>query len=767
MKRFLFWSFFATVVVALGAFAWGFQQLGMQGLMPEDYADYKDAEIIFDKRGIPTITADGWEGVIEAQGFVVASERLFQMDLIRRQAGGRLAEWFGPLAFEHDVEKQTEDRVGVIDSAYKTLPDEERKSCDSYARGVNRFIEQYTGRWGIEYRLLNKEPEPWSCTDSLLVLLQMSETLTASADREAKSGRWREYIPEDWWNFIFTLDHPWNRPYFGPRVPRYPKLPNSENFLPLKPLSIEDEPVDKTADTSNFERVPAIGSNNWAYRGKNGAFLANDPHLGQNVPTIWYAVRLRISADQWVVGASLPGLPGVILGMNPHLAWAFTNTGEDVDDYLRETLSDDGSSYLAKREGGEDIWMPVLEKTFAISVKDEQRPREVVGRFTHRGPMATRDHLEGEYSRQWAPLKPGVLRLPITNLMTASTIDDAFAAIDGMRTPAQNILIMNRAGRMAYRVSGVGVKRRVSGLWPQDALDGEWLEIAPSDDRRFMVIDENDGDHRYLATANERIWIDAFGHSWFGDGRKERVVSYLESRDDYVAEDMVRLHNDTESRFRREFLRWIVQTAGEVAEDLSGTAKRWQEWDGNSRTDPLIFRQAEVAEDLLLHIVFNRLRKSYGQDAPSGLKFNPNMERAWLITLMSMEDGFRIFGLDDRELAQHLLATAVATPIEPHHVKNKWAAQHPFVAKVPMLGTLFRVKEVAQYGHWDLVNAESPLFGPSTRLVWNMSDPAESTWAFPIGQSGHLRSAHYRDLQSDWEAGKPHKVFDSKDGWGF
>src|SRR5690606_2396635 len=256
-------------------------------------------------------------------------------------------------------------------SAYEAMPDEEKDSCDRYAEGVNRFIDKYPGRWGIEYTLLQVKPEPWACTDSLLVLIEMAETLTSSAYREARAGRWREYLPEDWWNFIYTLDHPWNRPYFGPQVPRYPKLPSSENFLPMAPISESAEPEEKAASLDLFERVPAIGSNNWAYRGKNGAFLANDPHLGQNVPTIWYAIRLRVSKEDWVVGASLPGIPGVILGMNPQLAWAFTNTGEDVDDYLKETFSEDGATYLARTENDEEIWEPVIDKTFQVQVKGE------------------------------------------------------------------------------------------------------------------------------------------------------------------------------------------------------------------------------------------------------------------------------------------------------------------------------------------------------------------------------------------------------------
>src|SRR5690606_37367935 len=149
----------------------------------------------------------------------------FQMDLIRRKAGGRLAEWFGEAAFEHDAKVQKEDRLNLVRQAAESLPPEEKESCERYAAGVNRFIAENKWRVGLEYHLLQVEPEPWGCADSLLVLHEMTDDLTSSASREAENAAWRRNLSEAWQAFLFPVDHAWNKPYFGTPARDRPELP--------------------------------------------------------------------------------------------------------------------------------------------------------------------------------------------------------------------------------------------------------------------------------------------------------------------------------------------------------------------------------------------------------------------------------------------------------------------------------------------------------------------------------------------------------------
>src|SRR5690606_18520152 len=135
---------------------------------------------------------------------------------------------------------------------------------------------------------------------------------------------WRRHLSDSWYAFLFSHDHPWNKPYFGDAPASPPVLPNAMEYLsPVDLPESIDEVATKWADVGNIEARLAVGSNNWAYRGKAGWYVANDPHLGQGVPSIWYAMRLRTSPADWVVGVTIPGLPGIVLGMNKNVAWAF------------------------------------------------------------------------------------------------------------------------------------------------------------------------------------------------------------------------------------------------------------------------------------------------------------------------------------------------------------------------------------------------------------------------------------------------------------
>lgn len=733
----------AVLVILLAVATFGIVKV--QGVVSREFPD---VTVKFDVHGIPTVEARDWNQLIEAQGFVVASQRLFQMDLIRRKAGGRLAEWFGEKAFDHDLMVQREDRLALSRAASETLPPDEREPCDRYAKGVNRFIEENPWRVGLEYHLLQVKPEPWTCADSLLVLLEMADVLTSGADREADNAAWRRNLSEAWQAFLFPVDHPWNHPYFGTKTAEHPAFPPANEFLPLKPLGPE-----RGASLGYVDPDP-VGSNNWAWRGPSGAFLANDPHLGNSVPSIWYAMRLRVSATEWVVGTAIPGLPGIVLGMNPALAWAFTNTGEDVDDYLRESPD-----------------APVTFKTFQIRVKGEPKPREITSAFTERGPVAERANLgRNLYARQWLPLKPGMLRLPTVQFMRTRNVDEFDRAVDSMVIPSQNILVMTHTGDMGYRMSGTGVVRKVSGRVPQAAEEGAWLGLEPAANRpRQFYRDEGD-QVRYLASANERIWIDPYGAQWASDDRKDRIVRYLSSRQDFTRKDMETLQVDTEGRFRQLLMTWIASKSSVSSGPASDYARTFIDWDGSSRTNPELFTASTLAEEALMGILLGRVKETFKNEQDRSVPYAWYMRRAWLLPVLEApgDQGLAPFGLTAEEVARRLLDTVVDArgkgPLHPE--KNRWKGQHPFT-RIGGVGKLFEVDEIPQWGAHDLVDAEQPTFGPSTRLVWDLRKPWESTWAFPVGQSGHIGSSHFADAQDLWQKDKRLKVFDDGFGWEF
>jgi penicillin amidase len=385
----------------------------------------------------------------------------------------------------------------------------------------------------------------------------MADSLTANAKRETYMQAWKEKISPEWWQFLFSREHPWNTPIFGkPKRTKVP-LPPKSQFLPIAP--IEPQKMGSLREPQS-----PVGSNNWAYRGTKGAFLANDPHLQQSIPSIWYASRLILSETDWIVGVAVPGLPGITIGMNPHVAWAFTNTNEDVDDYIEEAVSDDHIYYRVRGEGGVEVWEPIIRKEYEVPIKG-QASKKVQALFTHRGPLRTFTHMQGRwFSRQWLAFQPEVLRLPTLTLGRAKSLKESDTELDQMRLPSQNVLLMDRLGQYGLRISGTGVQRKSHEPYVLNGSDGEWEGLEPATSRR-RLFPEKKGHHQFIATANQRIWVDDHEHLWFPDDRVRRINEVLAVDSDLTREDMENLQMDTHSKFRKLLIDWVLKNSTDSA----------------------------------------------------------------------------------------------------------------------------------------------------------------------------------------------------------
>lgn len=726
----------------------------MQGIPQSFWPQYNLATVHFDGDGIPTVEAPDWNRLIETQGFVIASERLWQMDLLRRKASGRLGEWFGSPAAEFDLSRRKEGWIETADAALAQLSSDERNFCSAYAAGINNFISSFPWQWGIEYTLLRVKPDFWSCRDSLLIVMLMADELSSSAQREASQTVWRRSLSTAWEAFLFPTEHPWNQPMFGFRSGRPLAIPSKDQFLPPGGrLYRADERVPHKLAEQND-----VGSNSWSWQSPDQLLLANDPHLGTSVPGIWYGMRLRISAAEWVVGAALPGVPGIILGMNSHFAWAFTNTGEDVDDYLGESISDDGQSYLVA-ENGQGVWKKIIRKPIEVKVRGEEaRLSEAL--FTHRGPLTRLKSLGNSwYSRRWLALDPGSFGLPAVALNRAKDWEGFNHAIDRLTIPSQNILYADRAGNLGYRQSGRGIKRSVSGQIPQPAEKGDWLGFDDQGQRLRQYFPRPEKGARVISTANQRIWVDNFGHHFADDSRQARIQEYFSEKKVAAVTDFHLLQIDTFSHYHRLLLNWILAHTAPTNTEEESVAKRWRSWSGEATADYTSFGDAVRLEFDLVNLLLGKVEAAVApQNTDLGLYWCL-LRRAWLLRTLETDEGMSIFGFSDDAIARWLMARAAASNGIPYYTNNRWQSQHPFVGRLPILGQLFRVGEFPQFGFDKVVRVESPKFGASMRLIWDLKEPTKSTWIFPVGQSGHVGSMHYSDLQLPWHSLKSKKVF--------
>ena len=748
-----------VILISFGGITWLLLKMNNKPLAEDYWQNYKEVKISFDDWGIPTIESTDWESIITAQGFVIASERLWQMDLLRRKAAGMLSEWFGEKAFEHDTAKRSEDRIAVAQSAANMLPPDERNICEHYAQGVNRFIEEQPQNWGIEYQILNSKPEAWSCKDTILILMEMADQLTASEKTKLKANAWQKHLPSSWAQFLYPQNHRWNNPIFGKKRHTAPKLPSKKDWLKSYTLTGQFiKPV-------NIEPTFALGSNNWAYHSEKGSFLANDPHLRHSIPGIWYLLRMKVAKDDWIVGSSVPGIPGVILGMNPSFSWAFTNTGEDVDDLLTETLNAEQTSYKDWNKQGQLIWKPLTIKKFQIKVKGEAEARTIEAKFTHRGPLKKDEFSkDGFYSRQWLALNPRFLRLPIGKLISMRTWEEVHTALDSLSIPSQNVLLMDRQGHITYRTSGTGIIRSQNLKTPlvQDAIEGEWLGFTHPDKRKRVSLSPST-QPTFMATANEQIWVDDHHHHWSPDDRKERIRKVLGQDEHLDLQSMEQLQLDVKSKFRVLFLKWIEQNLKTSDPKKLELVGKFSKWDGSSRSDPNLFQQAKTGEDTLEELLLRRVLDTFMPDNFS-IPYQGRMKRAWKLEVITVENALDAFGLNKSEVA-NLLVERMLTEKRQHQELNSWKAQHPFVKNIPIVGQYFAVDEYPQWGAFDTVNAEQDAIGPSVRLIWNMEKPWESSWIMPIGQSGHPSSKNYKSMQAMWHQGKRLKVFPDRQAW--
>lgn len=372
-----------TLAAAGILLATGTAAILLQGPLPQDnHQRFREHGIAlhWDDDGIPTIRAKSWEDMTWAQGYIQASQRLWQMELMRRAGEGSLSELFGSAALPYDSSQVIHDWAATARSAADRLPETERKICASYAQGVNDFITDAPFRWGLEFLVVRAQPRPWQCADTMLVYLSLAKDLSDSADQDWREMPWRQNLNPAWLRFLFG-HHPKAEPMFGdiPPEEKPPQMPAAGEFLPPASATSYLERALRQAPGSD----PIAGSNSWAYTGGGNLFLANDPHLLRRVPSLWFALRAKFPQGHWVAGVSLPGIPGVVLGMNEHYAWAFTNAMEDVDDYLIEELDVEGRNYRL----ADGSWRLAETKEFTVRVAGQTQPVTVKGLFTHRGPL--------------------------------------------------------------------------------------------------------------------------------------------------------------------------------------------------------------------------------------------------------------------------------------------------------------------------------------------------------------------------------------------
>jgi penicillin amidase len=731
-----------------------------------------------DERGIPTLHASNRRDLAFATGFVHAQDRLFQMDLLRRHAAGELCELFGPAALEADREARRDRfryRAGLN---VQKMPEGERDLLAAYAAGVEAGRRSlHRPPW--EYVLLGAEPAPWRVEDTVLVGLAMYRMLQFSCiERERAQGLVDEMLPPALARFLSPAGSSWDAPLLG--APRPASVVPGPDTVDLR---LRPERWLPPSPQTRRVRAPR-GSNNWAVAGTHtvhgGAIVACDMHLGLMVPGTWYRAALEWTGDDGhlhrVVGATLPGTPAVAVGSNGHLAWGFTNVEADTADLV--VLEEDPSHpdhYLTPAG-----WRPLERHEEVIRVKGG-RDVIVTVEETIWGPVIDRDRRGRRRAMRWVAHDPGAVDLTLMRLETARALEEALTLAPTCGTPAQNLVVADTRGRIAWTVLGrlphrFGLDGRVPMSWA-DGTRG-WHGWLPA--RLYpRVLDPAEG---RLWTANNRT-VDEPYLSRLGQGTYDLGARAQQIRDDLRAlgrareRDMLGVQLDDRAVFLERWQQLLLELLSRPDTIWRpGRAALRREvflWGSRAAVDSVGFR---VVHDFHGNVVRLVLRSLTAPCQRADKRFHvgdldPNTEEAvWrLVTaqpahLLPPEyaswEALLQSAVDDvaSSAAGRWRSLESVLPSWTWGEANTAQIRHPLSSSLgPLAGwlNLDMPAEPLPGCSRAMPRIQAPWAGASQRMAVSPGREAEGYFHMPCGQSGHPLSPHYRDGHDDWVKGRP------------
>jgi len=751
----------------------------------------KDGVIIDrDEWGRPWIRAKSTEDLVMAQGYVMAQDRLWQMDLLRRAAAGDLSEIVGPAGLKIDEENRTLGMRQAAEHAAKESSPEIRELLESYARGVNQFIAQQRSRLPIEFSLLGYTPRPWTPTDTYLIDLYMWKTLTST---------WKSKLNRQWVTSkvgaeraaqMFVEDSPLDHYIVGQteagasaKVARSLRRVTSVSPLDRQPgeaapfaSRAPGEAIDFLAQFEE-ESSEIIGSNNFVVSGAHTAshkpLLANDTHLALSVPCIWYLIHL--TAPGWnVEGFALPGAPLVIIGHNERIAWGFTNSNADVQDLYAETF--DAAKPLNYRANGKWISAEVRKEKIPVRGKSDVELDVVL---TRDGPIVYREP-EGEgshaYALRWSALEPGGLDFGFPLLGRANSWDEFIEASRHISGPGQNTIYADVDGNIGFEIPArIPIRASGNGAMP---VPGDTDEFDWNGYIRFeelpRILNPPDG---IIATANARTV--GPGYKYFlsdrqaGPFRTERIYQLLSGRTDLKPEDMNAIQNDILS-LPNQFLATQLLTAAQSTPPKDPRTQKLIAgligWDAKAAPDSIETTFVELTRHALFH---NLLALYLGDETSKYELWEPRSvyndvwwrDKVFLENILTqrppewLPKGVTTYDVLLISSANDAVATLARETGTSDVARWQWGRFHPLNMVHPLgrAGTLHALLSIGPYangGTIDTVKAMGVGHGPAMRMVSDLSNFDNSLMEITTGESGQVASPYYRDQFQEWFRGR-------------
>jgi penicillin G amidase len=721
--------------------------------------------VTWDAYGIPTIMAGSRTDAIRALGYVTAQDRLFQMDLLRRSAAGRLAEIFGEAVRDVDVKRRTLGFNGAARAVAARLPLDQRKVLDAYAEGVNDYL-LHRSTLPFEFFLLGYDPDPWKVEDSLLILLEMFYVLNGTDEEERMKTVMAETLPPEVVAFLVPETDPYTEALLG-------KPAISSSTIPVRSLAALRRPVDQMqARRTSMVRFgkSGLGSNAWAVRGAKTAdgrsILANDMHLDLTVPNIWYRTQLRYEQVD-LTGVSVPGIPVVVAGTNGFVAWGVTNVEGDFLDLVRLEINPADANEYRTPEG----WTRFTTRREVIEVRNAQNSVEEV-RETIWGTVSQDNLFNGPVAIRWTALDPDAVDLGQLAMDRVRSVEEAITVMTGAGGPANNVVLADRAGHIAWTYTGkipvrLGFDGSVSLSWA-DGRTGWSGYVSPEAVPR--IIDPPSG---FIVSANHRMSAPTstyvVGHSFANGYRAFRISQRLEAMENIREGDLFELQLDSTTQlyefYRRLALESLTDAAIQGKASLAHARHALRGWDGKADAESRGFALVSRFRQVLSRSVFTPFlsscqerdaRFSYDGDLDTPLRrllttqppeLNPDPEHfpTWSAFLLNAVEQ------SVRELEAEY-GPVSAIEMRWGHL-NRVRMEHPLSGVLPGLGYILNMPDEPASGCGQCIRVMQDGLGASQRLVVSPGHQDEGIHHMPGGQSGHPFSPHYRDQHPYWSHG--------------
>lgn len=777
MKSYISGIFLAAFVLASNAVI-----LAQTDPVELKFAGLKDGvKVTRDGRSIPYIEAKNDADLYFVQGYVTASDRLWQMDLLRRVARGETAEIFGKLTLEEDKRWRRFGFARVADESLKHLEPTLMAALENYARGVNAYIAGLDKETlPVEFRILQYQPREWTPADSVVIGKILADALSSTYQGDLIRESLKDFDPDRLADLNQKVT-PYDVILFGkdaaaeknvsidrdvsisPAKPQGRNL-NSDKYLTrgnyLNEVSVlsvakhDMELRERSLRRVGLYAEELAASNNWVISGKRTAngkpILANDPHLMAAAPGIWYMSHLSTPVMR-VAGVTFPGVPGIVLGHNEYIAWGATNVGPDVQDLYLITLNDKGEY---RRPGG---WTATKVRKEEVRFRQNPLNPQLTAETlevteTAHGPVIV-ERGDKKYALRWTALDP---KNPEFNafflLNRARDWNDFKKALNSYGGPMQNFVYADTSGNIGwYAASRVPIRRKGDGSLPYDGstADGDWTGFIPFDELPHLF----DPPSGLIVTANQRIVGTDYKHQqlvrdFASPWRARRLHDLLSAEKKATMDSVSSAQHDVYNIPLAMLAKEIVEMRAATEENL----KLLSGWDGLMTPDS----QAALLVNEIRMCAANKIAEAF-KPAPAGYirerilhwavkeksaRWLPKEFKDYAELLRSCNDGSsevftKRFGEDRSKWVWGRSMTA--------------RFPHPLAA-APLIGMQFATPNTPIAGSGQTPNVASFV---SMRYIASPGNWDETRLVIPLGQSGDPGSPHYKDQFDAWNTGTP------------